>query len=819
MKNGLASHDRSNRFERQLISFGDSRGTPHDFGTPRVFLLIMHNQGKPAAPSQSRASDSVECERKTTIFFIIIVSVPLAILASQALFKLIVDSRDTVLKRPPTCCPKLVDKLLRSANTSLNPCSQFNRHSCSGWNYGENSLKSSFETNVQDPVIQGRLRTHAGQTIFKFYKACLSATFEPSAMVNQAIHAVVDVTRHYHPSNPRDALRLLLTISVLYGLSAPVQVKIVPGKQIIIQTPWPRESLTVTQFSVEYGYEALRVFNLILRTNVTLNKLRGAQERLFVETKPCNDTASLSNVTKYLIPGLEESDWRMTLAELYHWPLPNFMCPRSLTGLQQNFDVLMTNKSIRTETRVALLTMQAVAILTAEQIDDLAERHQFDFCFLKTTVLHFLWVKVTAERLTNPEQDALVRVIFDSIVKSVAADATNHLEATDKDEVHQRLGSIRLFLWKDIITSDIPEPQLADNIFQNYFSVLRYQNAMGKKHSALGVTHAEPIGSPFTSLIEFVGPSVLMIPPHFYLALHFDGDNEFGINTAAFGLLISIQLWSKLVGDATWGGASRKSYERQMACVSRDPTRETLQDWVIFGMALTSVRRALPSSQTHKWHEKKLDTLPSLTEKVDSLERSVQYMSKRFDEFEKEMKLQKTEIKDLSKRVRQMEEKEELNRVVQEQLQQEVNDLEFWGRRLNLEIHGIPAVQGENLLTSLNWLADKLEVPHLTESDVTSVHRLPAKQGHVPGIIVRFTRQQNRDEWLKGKNKLKGSTPRVFIQENLTRYNRELLRATKDQAKEKNYAFTWYTNGKVLVRRTEGARAIHIKSRDDLNQL
>ncbi|KAG0433926.1 hypothetical protein HPB47_019471 [Ixodes persulcatus] len=113
----------------------------------------------------------------------------------------------------------------------------------------------------------------------------------------------------------------------------------------------------------------------------------------------------------------------------------------------------------------------------------------------------------------------------------------------------------------------------------------------------------------------------------------------------------------------------------------------------------------------------KLDTLPSLTEKVDSLERSVQYMSKRFDEFEKEMKLQKTEIKDLSKRVRQMEEKEELNRVVQEQLQQEVNDLEFRSRRLNLEIHGIPAVQGENLLTSLNWLADKLEVPHLTESD------------------------------------------------------------------------------------------------------
>lgn len=112
-----------------------------------------------------------------------------------------------------------------------------------------------------------------------------------------------------------------------------------------------------------------------------------------------------------------------------------------------------------------------------------------------------------------------------------------------------------------------------------------------------------------------------------------------------------------------------------------------------------------------------------------------------------------------------------------------MNDLEFRSRRLNLVIYGIPAVQGENLLTSLNELADKL--PHLTESDVTSSHRLPAKQGHVPGLIVRFMRQQNMDTWLKGKSKLKGSTPRMFIQENLTRYNRELLRETKDQAKEK----------------------------------
>lgn len=216
---------------------------------------------------------------------------------------------------------------------------------------------------------------------------------------------------------------------------------------------------------------------------------------------------------------------------------------------------------------------------------------------------------------------------------------------------------------------------------------------------------------------------------------------------------------------------------------------------------------------------KKLESLPSLNEKVDRMEQSVQHMSNRFDELEKQLKHQATEIKDLNKKVRELEKKDETNRAIRDQLQQAVNELEFRSRRLNLEVHGITMTQGENLLFILNEVADKLELPHLTESDVVSAHRLPAKQGLVPGIIVHFMKQQSRDAWLKRKSKLKNSAQRIFIQENLTRYNRELLRAAKDRAKENSYAYTWCTNGKVLVRKTEGARPIHIRTNSDLDQI
>lgn len=215
----------------------------------------------------------------------------------------------------------------------------------------------------------------------------------------------------------------------------------------------------------------------------------------------------------------------------------------------------------------------------------------------------------------------------------------------------------------------------------------------------------------------------------------------------------------------------------------------------------------------------KLECLPLLNAKVETMENSIQYMSKQFDDFEKKIKRHKTDIKELKKRVTELEERDEENRVTQERLLQEVNELEFRSRRLNLEIHGVSGEQGEDLMVLLNKVANKLEVPEITQNDIVSAHRLPARQGNVPGIIVHFTRQQDRDAWLKKKNALKNSMPRVYIQENLTRRNRELLQKAKDQAKEKGYAFAWYTGGKVLVRKTEGARAIHIKNEGDIAHL
>lgn len=201
------------------------------------------------------------------------------------------------------------------------------------------------------------------------------------------------------------------------------------------------------------------------------------------------------------------------------------------------------------------------------------------------------------------------------------------------------------------------------------------------------------------------------------------------------------------------------------------------------------------------------------------MEKAIGFMSDKFDEFEKKIDRQDKEIKALKTRVTELEQAGDNSDVVQTQLLQELRELEFRSRRQNLEVHGIAVVPNEDLIAKLNNVADKLEVPHITSCDVVSVHRLPSKGNNIPGIIARFASQATKDAWLANKSKLNGNEPRVYIQENMTRHDRELLRSIKDAAKDKGYRYVWHVNGKILVRKTDGAKAIRVRSTEDFARL
>nr|XP_037288234.1 LOW QUALITY PROTEIN: uncharacterized protein LOC119181152 [Rhipicephalus microplus] len=210
----------------------------------------------------------------------------------------------------------------------------------------------------------------------------------------------------------------------------------------------------------------------------------------------------------------------------------------------------------------------------------------------------------------------------------------------------------------------------------------------------------------------------------------------------------------------------------------------------------------------------KLDQLLPLKEVVEGIEDSLQFWSEQYDELRKTTEKHTTaagrEMKELRRRIEILEKSEsDVN-----QLQAEINALEWKSRCLNLQFHGNKQTEKENLIDKLNELATQLELPQLSANDVVVVHRLPSKKDKIPGIICHFTKQADRDRWWLNRNKLRERNDAIFMKENGTKRTRALLFEAKNWAKGQcNYV--WHNNGRVLVRKADGEQAVVISTADN----
>ncbi|XP_075559371.1 uncharacterized protein LOC142590857 [Dermacentor variabilis] len=223
----------------------------------------------------------------------------------------------------------------------------------------------------------------------------------------------------------------------------------------------------------------------------------------------------------------------------------------------------------------------------------------------------------------------------------------------------------------------------------------------------------------------------------------------------------------------------------------------------------------------------KIDTLGEIKATVDGIEQFMQEMATKYDEVLSKIKQQDADMSALGKRVEKLEAR--VTEQENQELRQQVNELEQYSRRQNLEIVGLPYHDNENLLEKLNVLATDVELPPLSEADVEAVHRLPSRSINdievgdsakkVASVLVRFVSRSTRDAWLAKKGQLKETKSKIFFNENLTAQNKALFWKMKKMAKEKEYVFAWLKNGKMFVRRGPRSRAIRIRTTNDLDKI
>ncbi|KAI5641083.1 hypothetical protein NE865_06739 [Phthorimaea operculella] len=254
------------------------------------------------------------------------------------------------------------------------------------------------------------------------------------------------------------------------------------------------------------------------------------------------------------------------------------------------------------------------------------------------------------------------------------------------------------------------------------------------------------------------------------------------------------------------------------------------------------------------------DQMSSFTQtllvKIDSLASSLCKIDSRFDEME--LRISKLEKRfDNSEPSKQSSENNAVNDIrvnelaaTVDRLTRELNDREQELLLNEIEISGIPESSAENPVHIAAIVSSKLGV-QLEERDIVSAARVGVRRDYASAaaagtahaasgqrtadgeatsgarvLVVRLQRRAQRDDLLRAARVrrnvdteglgLPGPTTRFYVNERLTKFNRQLFRRVRDEKKRLNWRYAWTKDGSILVRRDQDAPVLRVRSEADV---
>ena len=209
--------------------------------------------------------------------------------------------------------------------------------------------------------------------------------------------------------------------------------------------------------------------------------------------------------------------------------------------------------------------------------------------------------------------------------------------------------------------------------------------------------------------------------------------------------------------------------------------------------------------------------IESLKESIQFSDEQVAIVKKENEELVQKNNVLESKVYDLEQRVRNLE--------------FDHDTLEQYTRKFNVEVHGIPECEGENLADIIIKIGQKISVD-ITSQDIDIVHRLRKKTPTTKPIIVRITSYRKKREFYQARFNLETTKiseiiasvqheveAKIYINENLTQRRQELLAKARKMRKAKKLVRVWTADGKLFVRKTEESRPVRISEDWDLENL
>lgn len=239
------------------------------------------------------------------------------------------------------------------------------------------------------------------------------------------------------------------------------------------------------------------------------------------------------------------------------------------------------------------------------------------------------------------------------------------------------------------------------------------------------------------------------------------------------------------------------------------------------------------------------NTISPLDNRLQSVERSLSDIKQQNSdikssniEIEKSIDFIKNQIIDFEGKISKLEKEHSSTKVFIAELEDKMENLERLNRKTSIEIRGVPKRAKENKSDILGMIANLTKIIRLesTTTNIKDVYRLPSKNSATTStIVVEFTNIFTKDSFLRGtrqynnehKNSMlnsnhlgmEGALSPIYFSDHLTSKSRRLHFLARDFAATEHYRFCWTANGRIFLRKEEGAKHVLVKNENTLMQL
>ena len=214
-------------------------------------------------------------------------------------------------------------------------------------------------------------------------------------------------------------------------------------------------------------------------------------------------------------------------------------------------------------------------------------------------------------------------------------------------------------------------------------------------------------------------------------------------------------------------------------------------------------------------------SIKALTERCNELQKSQDFVSKKYDTAIAALQSVKSEISNLDKKhttiVNSLEEKlGELAGTIDRQdqslyrVESALDETQQYLRRDCLEINGVPISSYENpnqLVKEVGLLAGV----EIDDRHIAAAHKLPDSKNVKNRLIVKFIQRDKREELYKHRKNLVGKNishlpsvedgnGKIFINESLTSYRKRLFGRIREYNRNNNLKYLWTSNGKIMLK-------------------